>query len=412
MTDPRHEGPKLLIQATAHNQRVLRRAHDAFHGLHVGADAGSSTVGYVRSSGRPTIIDPKTSLFRVRPKQLLDPKTKMLKPPVLRLAARYGGPFEQVAGKRKLECEDLLGDAGVRAVVAVLDHQRRHFGPQLLMAFDSSSKYRLWGTSEEAAPPREDPRTLVPPFFYVRSAMDPWFDTNLAMARHALAERRAHERVTPVVHFAPAMLEDAAAVDALVAVWAREPVDGYLIWPDGQKEEDIGDRADGLVRLVEGLAATGRPVTKLFGGFLSVLLWRRGLAGFSCGLNGTTYRRAFAFGGRPPGGKPPKKYYIPGLFRSFPLDEARLILQGNPSLRCECVVCEARVGPDFSGIEELVDPGLAESHFLNCRRDEIDRVVQSSPTELRRWLERSANVGEWAEIADSDFPRQWARCVA
>ena len=413
MTDHAHQGPRLLIQANADNQRVLRQAHDAFHGLHVGADAGSTTVDYVRSSGRPTVIDPKTSLFRVRPKQLIDRETNALKVPVRRLAARYGDPFEQVAGKRKLEPEDLLGVAGARAVEAVLTHQREHFAPQLLMPFDPSSKYRLWGAAAgETAPPREDPRTLVPPSFYARSTTDPWLNVDLEMSRHAIAHRRPHERVTPAIHFAPALLEDNRAVDALVGVWAREPVDGYLIWPDGQKEEDIGDRADGLVRLVEGLAATGRPVTKLYGGFLSVLLWRRGLAGFSCGLNGTTYRRAFAYGGRPPGGRPPKKYYIPGLFRSFPLDEARVILEGNPSLRCDCVVCDARVGTDFSQIEGLVEPGLTESHFLNCRRDEIERVVQSTPGELRRWLEQSANAGEWARIADSSFPRQWARCVA
>jgi len=406
--------PQLLIQAGSQNQRVLRGAPGAFEGLHVSAHAGPSTVDFVRSSVLPKIVDPMTSLFRVRPKQLLDPKTGKLKAPVARLVTRYGHPFEEVAGKRKLDPEDLAGEAGVRAVEAILQHQRGRFGspPQLVM-FDTASKYFRWGQPQDEASSGQDRRLLLAPFFYVTSLTDPWLQVDLEMSRLALRERRSDEDVLAAVHFRPGLLTDSAAIDLLVETWAREPVDGYVVWPDGLKEEETtGDNADGLVRLIEGLAATGKPVTKLYGGFLSVLLWRRGLSGFSCGLNGTTYRSSFAFGGRPAGGRPPKKYYIPRLFRSYPLVEARAIIEGNRSLRCHCYVCEEKVGDDFAMLEEMTEPGLVESHFLNCRRAEIDRVVASDARQLRNWLDQSANAGEWARIADSDFPRQWARCVA
>lgn len=409
------QGPVLLIRPSNKDKRVIARAAELFQGFHLPASAPPYLATLVRESNKPHVIDPQAYLFRLSPKQLIDPKKERVRPGITALAKRYGPPFEDVAGVRKLDPDD-FADEGVCQAVAerVAGFQRRKCrAGQLALDLDPYyEKYKLWDESDPVPKAVDDPVVLVPPFFYFTSPDDPWLEINLKLARGALQARGAGERVVPALLFRAGLLTNRDAITKIVRRWASEPFDGYLIWPNNFIEEKAGSKSlSGLMHLVGELAATGRPVDKLFGGFFSALLWSRGLRGFSSGLGTASSRNAFAFGGAGPRKTAVHRYYIPGLHRSYGLEDANAILNDNPRLRCGCEVCREAYGRSFKHFGAMAEKGMCQTHFLLARSAEIQHlsnggaadVVGDMRTTLREMERRGETgygfLGAWASLA-------------
>lgn len=368
------QGPLILLRPQNKDKRVLQQADGLYHGLHVSASLPGFMTDFVRELGKPFIVDPATYIFMLRPKRVLDPKKGGTRPGVARLAEKYGSPFQDAVGKRSLTAADFPEGAAAtdESVRRVLQYQKAKFSGQLTLALDPYyEKYTLDGAVPQpgAAPPLNSPYFLVPPYFPFRRVGDPWYALSLRLADRALALKEEGDRIAPTLLLAGEVLEDQAQVAQIVSHYGGRSFDGTLLWVNDFREEwESKARLKGLVALVQGLAAKGRPVFKLFGGYFSVLLFAKGLSGFSCGLGYGSSKNAYAYGAG--GGKSNPKFYVPRLHRSLELGDAERLLRAYPDLRCACKVCRNVYAADMNRFSEMVQSGRCQSHFLNARRAE------------------------------------------
>lgn len=407
--------PALLLRPMNKDRNVLVRANSLFQGYHVTASLPASMTAMVRESGKPYLVDPQTYLFMLPPKRLIDPEKGTLRSAIATLVMGYGAPFKEAAGVRALTPIDFANDQAARCVVErVLAHQRLKFSGQLALPLDPYyDKYQLWDPDEkrENDAPARPPQVLVPPYFYVKAPDDPWLDTNVRFARHALAARQPKDLVYAIVLVAKNLLADRGAIERVAKAYLSVPVDGYLIWPnDFVEEREPLPRLAGLSRLVASLADSGRRVSKLYGGYLSALMSARGLRGFSSGLGYGTSKNAFAFGGGG-GGKPVPKFYLPGLHCTLPLVEAERIVRARPSLRCKCSVCVATYGNKMDTFAAMAEDGRSELHFLQVRSSEIHHLTDAGIKDVVKELVKTASDVQKSAVVDASFLRTWAEAV-
>lgn len=379
-------GPALLLRAANQDKRVMAEAAGLFEGYQLTASAPGFLSTIVRESNKPFVVDPQTYLFAQKPKRHLDPKKGRPKPGIARLADEYGPPFDRALTERELTPEDFADSAGAcRVVERTLEVQRRkcRAGQLGLLPDPYYEKYRVFDDAEPQPSLPGGPLVLVPPFFLVRSPNDPWMGVNLHLTRCALQARQADERIVPTLLFNPGLLTDRDVIARIVAQWSDLPVDGFLLWPNDLIEErGHRGRLAGLAQIVDQLAATGKPVRKLYGGFYSAMLWKRGLQGFSSGLGTATSRNVLFFGGGGARRTSRHKYYIPLLHRSYPIEEARSILEAHPRLRCTCDLCREVYGKSMRHFSEMETKDLCQRHFLIARSEEMRMLCNGGMGEV------------------------------
>lgn len=381
----RPAAPSLLLRPRAEDTKLLGRANGLFGGYHLGANQSAGLTDLVRGYGKPVLVDPQTHIFSVPPSRHYDAESGRLRRTSDQLSQAYGEPYCTTVGSRRLGVDDFADETvAMASVTRVLTYQRNKSLGQLGLPLDPYySKYRLW--DEDVGGAGLLPQVLVPPYFYVRGAEDPWLHVNLSAAEMAEAMKRGQERVYPVLLFAESLLDDPAELSGIADVYLRLKCDGYLLWPNRFDEaRQSPDRLRALAALVSRLADSGRPVSKLYGGYWSVLLGSRGLAGVSCGLGYWSSRNAFSYGGR--GGSPQKNFYIPDLHVSVPFEDAYKMVEAEPRLRCKCPVCVAAYGGRMERFSEMRASGKCEAHFLYARRQEMERLEAGDEKEARREL--------------------------
>lgn len=414
MSNPSGSGrtaaPALLLRPRAADRALLWKANGLFRGYHLAANQSDAVTSVVRGYGKPFLVDPQTSIFGVPPSRHFDTERRALRTTSATLARAYGEPFSSIVGVRKLAPEDLADAQTLEAAVSrVLGYQRDKALGQMGLPLDPYyDKYRLW--DNESGSGGLIPQVLIPPYFYFRGTSDPWLTVNLSAARRALDLRRGQERVYPVILFSERLLDDEAAVSAMAAAFLSVPFDGYLLWPNRFDEaRQAPERLRALGVLVSRLAASGRPVSKLYGGYWSVLMGPRGLGGVSCGLGYLSSRNAFAYGGR--NGRTVKNYYVPQLHLSLPLEDAFRMLEAEPKLQCDCEVCSEAYGRRTERFFAMSEGSRCEAHFLNARRDELNRVASAGTRgaieELRETRRRLK-----ASRVSTDFLDSWIRALA
>lgn len=369
-------GPLMLLRPRSMDKRVLAQADDHYQGLHVAANLPTHMVRLVKDLGKPFLADPSTWLLVLSPNRLVDKARNILRPSIVEMAKQYGPPFEAYLGKRALRTSDFgRGTEFVDGVVGrVLAYQKSKFCGQMPIPFDPYyAKYTLHDAHTELAATADpsSPALLIPPYFPFKATGDDWYSLNLLLAERALANKGSGDRISPLLLISSKILDAPSSVARIVTDYGSRGFDAILLWVNDFKEDrEPPARLASLAGLVRRLAATGRPVFKLFGGYFSLLLFAKGLRGYSCGIGYGTSKNAFAHGG----GKPTlgAKYYVRGLHRSLDLKDAEALLRRFPDLRCGCKVCRDVYGVDMDGFSKIADPGFAESHFLNVRRSEAD----------------------------------------
>jgi hypothetical protein len=217
--------------------------------------------------------------------------------------------------------------------------------------------------------------------------------------------------------------------------YAELPVAGHFVWVTGLREaemdeEDVRDLRE-LVKQLRGQG--GRPVLKVYGGYLSALLWHHGLSGFSFGPGYGEERNVEPVGG----GLPQPKFYFPPVHqRLAAVSVARLLPRArNDYLAdiCNCAECLATISTDVAaGFADYMRTDVHISqrpggttrriryatfgtrqrltrHYLHCRGREAEYVGSHTLDEAKQQLrDAHAAYGAALGLDDTAHLLQWA----
>ena len=359
------------------------------------------TGGFVLTRHVPYLIDPRTPLL-----QTLDVRRGPPKKSHLKLAEIHDRDVIATWPDREIEREHWEDGRWPDVVESVLAFQLSYSGT----ATAKVAKYlQLLQEAGRDVAPRDppDPQWLVPPYWAVDSPVDSWWALTLEAARIAVA---AHgQRVTPIVTLRNDIRIStfAALIDTLpegitdVFCWSSD-------WQEGSATEtDIR----GWVSVVESADQRGIRVRNLYGGYLSVLLTAKGLAGLNHGVG---YSEARDYRRLSTTGAPPTRYYVPALREFMTVPTAQPVIDHLPAeWACPCPVCHAVADDDGRPRVGGLKPDALKKHFLFARAAEFRRVDMS----LQDELDDLALVGEWVEqnsrpflhAVDGTRLRSWAR---
>jgi len=409
--------PAMLIKPLSMDRGVLQHSMAIGHyqGLHVSASASKPITRFARELGKPAFIDPQTYVFRLDPTKQVDKKTGRIRLWIRRLSEEYGAVTKALAGTRALSPDVLLrNEVGRREFIRlVMQYQRqRLFGQSSLLNayYEEYAAYAVAeGETAVAANITDSPSVLIPPYFYFSAPGDDWYRLVLGCAREALTERQFGEQVFVVLHFRAGLLAEEDSVTRLAGDLEDAGFDGYLIWPNDFREYKAKLKTcGGLIRLIGLLSRGGKPVVKMYGGGLSLLLHSQGLQAFSCGLGHGASKNSFALGG---GGKMSPMYYMPRLHRALSLADAERVLKTSPDLRCDCRVCRSTFDDDMEGFSEMDSYERCGRHFLNVRKRELRTIVNDGVPGLLRKADHTARQYKDNELVDASYLTTWKQAL-
>ena len=374
---------QMFLQARRSDKNIFLDALNFFDGFQVWATMPADMVGFVREVGKPFFVDPMSYVFPLPTKQLLNEDETKLKPAVLKLAANYSDLVASTISNRSITSADLIEQLEVldELVAKSLMYQRTKFDtpePNLFNShYDKYDRLAEGGVDVPHETTATTPFTLIPPYFHFHSTDDSWYTTTLRCARMARKFLRPGETSYPVLLMDKSCLKQ-PSLNRIIKDFGGSNADGFIIWINGLKEEDATPTdIAGLSALISGLSLNGRPVYKLYGGFLSVLLSDSGLDGFSTSVTSKTAYSVRSYGGYGKAAQP--KFYIPRLHRNYPIEEAAHIMRAYPFLKCDCLVCQqAYAGNMDRFVSRMVISGCVENHFLNVRKAEMDEAASGS----------------------------------
>jgi len=231
----------------------------------------------------------------------------------------------------------------------------------------------------------DPPLHLIPPYWAVSGRGDPWW----ALTRNAVAIALADHpgRIMPIV-----TLRSGASLSLFAELIDDLPdgCDGLYCWASDWNEADATDEdVDGWFGAISAGAQRGISVRNLYGGYLSVLMTAKGLAGINHGIGYSESRDSDRLSAT---GAPPTRYYFPALREFFSVPSAQPVIDHLPTeWSCDCDVC-ARVADEYGRpqVGRLSTQDL-KRHFLISRHREFLRVDAGLAAELANLRE----VGQW-----------------
>lgn len=377
---------KMFLQPRMKDKKIILNALGYFDGFQVGASLPATDISFIQNIGKPFFVDPMAYMFALPPEQAIGKETGKVRPSLLSLARKYGPTFERAIGKRAVVADEILHGSGPleEFTYNALEYQRTKFHSDDLLLFSGYYDYSKYDALEGASGSAGNetrsmsPDFLLPPFFLIQSAADPWYQVTLRCARIATEHTKEGERLFPVLFLKKELLLDTNFIRSIAQDFSNSGVDGMMIWINGMSEESSSpELLAGLVRLVNSLSSNGTPVIKFFGGFFSILMHAHGIAAFTGNLSYKTSRDILAYKWIAPA--PPKpKFYIPDLHQAYDLEQALEILSEFPFLACRCGVCRVAYGEDLNYfVAEMGREGYCQNHFLNVRRREIEFIAKN-----------------------------------
>lgn len=232
-------------------------------------------------------------LFSLSPSVVHNPETKSIKSSYSKLAFKYGDVVGAAVGKESLRAEILLKRPDVLRDISahVLKYQQE--------VFSRAPSFADYYEEFEEFLPKAKAAMLIPPYLAFNKYGDAKYQLSLEFARIALAAKPPDFHIYPVIVIPKKVLEKEDSVKSILDDYRTLPSDGYWVWASGLSESSANRRLLlNLTTLISGLAHSGRPTLKLYGGYYSSLLFGNGLAGFSCGIGYGEAKEAHAYGGR------------------------------------------------------------------------------------------------------------------
>jgi hypothetical protein len=313
---------------------------------------------------KPYFVDPQTHAFQHEVEHLMsDAKDEAQKTKLKRswqtLVNAYGSPIVNVVGgdnPRPLLPDD-LNDAALRKKFCerVLLFQKDRISTEATTG-ENAEYVQFYAAEEQKNPGQFPPTLLIAPYFYLAyQFFDEWLEVNLhclTASRAVVTEAKITEPLAAEIVIARETLSSPKRLNELIKAYsehASQP-DVFLLWIDSFVEQEAStDELRALVKLVDGLSATGKPVANLYGGYFSVASARFGalqgkLQGVCHGLEYGESKPVVPISG----GVPVAKFYLPALHARLNTRVAvRTIraLKGFASpteffrVVCDCVEC-------------------------------------------------------------------------
>jgi len=363
-----------------------------------------ATPHYVRSFDLPYVIDPMSYVFAR--KDWFMPANEM-RPSIRKLLESHGKALHAVCEgeARALQPDDLTSTFLDDLAAGAIDFQTSAVSQTPSAHIE---RYFKFLKRTPPSPKGRAPEAVVAPYFFVDAGDSgpSWLDANLQVVS---AVAQAGNPVAAVLFY-----DTRLCVPSPRPLW-RRVITGYqqceaetiFLWADNL-EDDFEDPGPGrgLAEATKALASSGKRVLALYGGYFSLLLHRKGMAGISHGMLYTQHKAAEAAGS--PAGPPPVRYYFPDFhqFRSI-AQAVRIVDSASIGVPCDCTICRAIFQGDPGRIVEFEDVTCATRHFMAARRSEADLVARTDLKDLLRQLEQAYN--RWHRVVaglpnpDSDF---------
>jgi hypothetical protein len=347
------------------------------------------TGGFVLARRVPYLIDPRTPLLQTIVLRRPVPKASHLK-----LAEIHDPTVVPTWPAAEIPRSHWEDGRWPQVVERVLDFQ---------IAYSTSATAKIDKYNAlllEAGRPRGDaqgpldPLRLVPPYWSVSDITDPWW----ALSRQAIEIGLARHpgRVMPVI----ALESDPVPVLERFGELLADLPDGcdeVFCWASNWSEADAtAADVDAWLAAVESGDQRGARVHNLYGGYLSVLLTARGLAGLNHGVGYSESRDSRRLAAT---GAPPARYYVPALREFLTVPNAQPVLDHLPAeWACGCRMCDQVRDQDGRPQVGRLNTEALKRHFLICRHAEFVRVDAGFDDELANLME----VGQW--VVDNERP--------
>lgn len=370
-------------------KELLKNNETLYNGLiisaHVAEYYNKSISIFLENSKKPFFIDPVTYVFARNPKFIK--KNGKLKKSYMKLAAKYGNLIQEIAGKGQLQ-PHIFKDISVKEEICkqVLKFQKEYIGE----VSKPLSKYFKILDREEIKP--NGPLFLVPPYFYVESIEDNWYEINLELAKSSLKFKDSY-KIYPVIFISQDMLEDKESIDIIIEDYKN--FEGCLVWVSGFNEMKASiEVLNGFLSLISGLSQDGKKVYSLYGGYFSALVSKFGLTGFSNGICYGESKNVDMSGG----GAPPIRFYVHQIkSKAMEADSRDFFTEfEDEDIQCKCDVCKKikitsgdKPYDFFDSIRE--NPKLAKEHFMACRKIELDEIETTNINNLIDKLDNTYN---------------------
>lgn len=418
---------ELIVRLGSHAEKdYLLKTIDLFSGTIVGANLLESTPGATVSlawkfdkQNKSFLIDPMTYVFAIDldyiSSETTDRRTgrtdKGIKRSFRQICERLGGPYESVilTNRRSITPADLTSGTVIDEMcLSVMAYQMQRMreicekDPQLEQFSD-----------------RAFPSAVFSPYFYIPAeniaGSQQWEDVCLRI----MESFGTIDSTVPkyaVLCIDRRMLKDRDRTRNLMARAIDSGCDACWLWINAFREEGISeDEVNNLDLLVRQAGGRDFPLWNMHGGFLSCLLSKRGMAGFSHGIGYGESKDVLPVSA---GVLPTIAYhYNPLHVRSSVLDIIRAFssvgvtdAESFHDIVCNCTVCKGVLKGNLRNFEKfgerLVKQGnenpsqtaeaakLCRFHFLLSRKKELDLVNSSSIEDISTLLRETVTEYE------------------
>jgi hypothetical protein len=350
------------------------------------------TGGFVLARRVPYLIDPRTPLLQTIALRRPAPKASHLK-----LAEIHDPAVVPTWPTEEIPRSHWEDGRWPEVVARVLEFQTT-YSTSATAKIDKYNQLLL-----EAGRPRADivvdqpldPLRLVPPYWAVSGRTDPWWALSRQAIEIALEEHPG--QVMPIITLRSEPVSDPRVFRELVSD-LPDGCDDVFCWASNWSEPDaaVAD-IEGWLTAVEAGDQRGVRVHNLYGGYLSVLLTARGLAGLNHGVGYSENRDSRRLSST---GAPPARYYIPILHEFFTVPNAQPVIDHLPvEWACNCRVCDQVRDDEGRPQVGRLKPEALKRHFLISRHHEFVRVDASLDEETTALAE----VGRWVVDNEQDF---------
>jgi hypothetical protein len=411
----------LRLGSHSEKQYVIKTLR-LFHGVLVGANLLESAPGatvsfalYVIGQNKAFAIDPMTYTFgmdldyiksetidRAKGKEK---KKFSLKKSFVKLAKEFGSPVsDAVEEDRPVRPDDFDEDTTEPFCESIYSYQTG----RMRTYFDADVQL------QDFSPQCPDPTFAFAPYFYIpypHAGWSEWRDLNVKL-NSTFAELDGEVEKHGVICIDQRILDDGARWLRVCRAFIETRLPAFWLWLSPLNEERISDlRLQALAEGIEAFEDAGRRVYNMHGGYLSALLSKRGLTGFSHGVGYGESKDVV-----PPTGVvvPTVNYHYPPLHIRIPMIEIESAL---PELAifdaddfhervCDCTLCKGVIAGDLKNFRQFGEfilkvgnerksqtPDSAKKcrlHFLLARRKEIDHISELAEEDLKQELRDTA----------------------
>ncbi len=236
------------------------------------------------------------------------------------------------------------------------------------------------------------PAKLIPPYF-VNYESGSWQELNRTIWESA-ANLDDSSSIMPIL-----ACDYVESPDFVIILLKQclEKFNGCFLWLNNFPEQVVSkEKILGLLEILRS-KPNDKLVFNLYGGYLSVILLKKGLNGFS---NGVGYSESRNFHDLQAAGGPPPRYYMPKLHRYLSREEAQILINSSPDgfYKCNCIICRKATRNKHVVIDDLDYHDLMK-HFVLARYNDINFFANHNLNEIIQDLETTINYFDSTSFA-------------